>query len=435
MRCENTPSTTQTPSLPLPAEQKGNPEGSFQQKEGAQRKISKDQIGPKCEQNMRTSLLSLVLVGTAAAAKITRAQLLKTVAGCVFAAPIACEVYARLPAGWSVQSLPLLPQDALEASKLIIVIPGAGGPDANTERIVTSLQKASPSGSKVLQYDWAAFVGDQLQAPHNAEKVGTHLADMVLSSEVESLHVVGISVGAFVADRVVRRVAEAARRGARTMTVHETLLDPFTARSLPGLVRPSSAYGVGAFGRNADIAECVLNTDDPVPSTNLPLRHAVNFDIVRHTAASRIDVVFCSPAPSTSPPCHPSLVYPLRFESLLPTHNVSDELGAEAQLRPTARRFHALVASCVLRPHRPVRNLGLGIGLCTRLSSALVEVKPGSRPSRRPTYTYICARVLAWSPLREVRGTAARLDGGRMHVRDPHPGTTRTKRNATRLKV
>ena len=122
----------------------------------------------------------------------------------------------------------------------------------------------------VVEYDWQAFVGDTLRAPYNAQRVGDSLADQVLRSpaRLRYVHVIGVSVGAFVADRLATRLATAAPES----TIRLTLLDPFCARGLPGLINPSSAYGVTTFGRSAAIAECVLNTDDPVRSDRLKTR-------------------------------------------------------------------------------------------------------------------------------------------------------------------
>ena len=167
-----------------------------------------------------------------------------------------------------------------------MVLHGAGGPDANMRRIVDALRTRPASNGKkpqVIEYIWSDFVGDTLQAPYNAQRIGRHLASEISASlpSLTRLHVVGVSVGAFAADELVANLAK--RRGSAasssSVELKLTLLDPFTARGLPGLASPSSAYGVTTFGRFADVAECVLNTDDPVPSTALPLNHAANFDI------------------------------------------------------------------------------------------------------------------------------------------------------------
>ena len=217
----------------------------------------------------------LLVVAQVTAVRLTRGQL---IGGCCAAAvPLACEAYSRAPPSWSAADLPSLFINS-NAETLVIVLHGSGGPDANVARITKSLQS---SNTAVVEYDWSAYVGDQLQGPFNAKRIGSHLADEIQASgkPLKRLHVVGISVGAFAADALVTRfTSRRARRSAGTH-VKLTLLDPFTARGLPGLIRPGTAYGVATFGRTADVAQCVINTDDPVPSTSLPLVHAVNFDI------------------------------------------------------------------------------------------------------------------------------------------------------------
>lgn len=212
----------------------------------------------------------LAVITRVASAGITRGKFLAGAAGCVAAVPLACEAYARAPS-WTRDRLPPLPVDR-SSETLTIVIPGAGGPDENSRRIALALQGT--------EYDWSPFVGDQLQAPYNAERVGEFLAAELGRERMPRLrhvHVVGVSVGAFAADKLVA----ALRKQNIDATLRLTLLDPFTARGLPGLVRPATAYGVRRFGWTADVAECVFNSDDPVPSTSLPLEGCVNFDITR----------------------------------------------------------------------------------------------------------------------------------------------------------
>ena len=55
-----------------------------------------------------------------------------------------------------------------------------------------------------------------------------------------------------------------------------TLLDPFTQRGIFDF-----GYGNRSFGKSADYTEQYLNTDDPVPSTNSPLKNCVCYDITK----------------------------------------------------------------------------------------------------------------------------------------------------------
>ena len=221
--------------------------------------------------------LSLLFLSPAECA-ISRAGVIRAAAAAAF--PFAgIDVYSKLPPlGWNKDDFPRLSGlDAKAETEIVLVIPGAGGPDANTRRIVESMKSRS-NRVAIYEYDWSAFVGGQLKAPYNAMRVGDFLADELRGSRCKSLHVVGISVGGFVADRLTARLA--AREDAPRQ-LKMTLLDPFTARGIPGLLRPSTAYGVTRFGSALPDGATtnVFNSDDPVPSTNLPLRHAINFDI------------------------------------------------------------------------------------------------------------------------------------------------------------
>lgn len=76
-------------------------------------------------------------------------------------------------------------------------------------------------------------------------------------------------------------------------------------------------------GERADYAEAVLNRDDPVPSTNLPLRCAVTYDVTR--AAARASF---TPLPQDSLHSWPVAWYGANAEALLaragpaPSHSV-----------------------------------------------------------------------------------------------------------------
>lgn len=219
-------------------------------------------------------------VGSAAAVGMSRSQVIRG-AGALAALPLGIEIYSRAPPKWKSSSLPLLTQQHdSRASELVLVLPGAGGPDANSKRIAQAL--SSPSAI-VVEYNWQAFCGDTLRAPYNAQRVGRHLGSVIAQEQrarptLRRVHLVGISVGAFVADAAVTAYTLCVPREDRA-GIRLTFLDPFTARGIAGLGWPETAYGVSSFGVSADEAVCVLNTDDPVPSTSTPLRHCANYDV------------------------------------------------------------------------------------------------------------------------------------------------------------
>ena len=261
-------------------------------------------------------MLALLPALASSAIQLTRGQIFSGIGGCVAALPFACEAYARAPP-WRSDALPKLVIDA-ERDDVVLVLHGAGGPDANSRRIVDAMQKRYIK-AQVVEYVYTPFVGNQLQAPFNAMRVGDHLAEELLLNSAaptrRRVHIVGISVGAFAADRLATRLAA----DGRCEQVKLTLLDPFTARGLLGLVRPESAYGVNNFGRAPRVVtESVFNRDDPVPSTNLPLRCAVNFDITNAATRTRF-----TPLPGDNLHSWPAAWYGLNPAAL-------DERGAAA---------------------------------------------------------------------------------------------------------
>ena len=230
-------------------------------------------------------MLGFMLAVTAGAPSATRAAFVRNACAVISAPIIGCEIYARLRPKWSEASLPSLSAPT-GVTTLVIVLPGAGGPDANSNRVAEAL---SCRECTVVEYDWKAFCGDTLRAPRNAMRVGQHLGlELAKIPTLQRVHLVGISVGAFAANAAVDTFHVKAAAPCRTQL---TLLDPFTARGVAGLARQSTAFGVSEFGRNADEAVCVLNTDDPVPSTNVPLRFCRNVDVTDAVARERFQLL------------------------------------------------------------------------------------------------------------------------------------------------
>lgn len=112
---------------------------------------------------------------------------------------------------------PLLPPGAAPAPQdLVVVLPGAGGPDANTARIAAAL-RAPGGGREVVEYDWRPWKGDELRAPYDALRLGTCLGTELArrTDQPRSVHLVGVSVGAFVADAIAKSYATTAGAGLR----------------------------------------------------------------------------------------------------------------------------------------------------------------------------------------------------------------------------
>ena len=100
---------------------------------------------------------------------------------------------------------------------------------------------------------------------------------------VTSVHVIGVSVGAFAADACARTCTAIRAKGTHRPRVSLTLLDPFTARGVLGW-----GYGRRWFGTTVDYASQFLNSDDPVPSTNAPLPHCFVYDVTPAKASFRL---------------------------------------------------------------------------------------------------------------------------------------------------
>jgi poly(3-hydroxybutyrate) depolymerase len=73
------------------------------------------------------------------------------------------EAYARVPQLSTRAPPPSLPTPPSSTTfdTLVLVLHGAGGPDANTRRIAEALEAPS---TLVVEYDYAACIGDQLHA-------------------------------------------------------------------------------------------------------------------------------------------------------------------------------------------------------------------------------------------------------------------------------
>ena len=159
-----------------------------------------------------------------------------------------------------------------------IIFPGAGGVDP----LVEELSSVLPHSQIV---DWSEHRGSLLTAAYDGEAVGQGIANLLLllqsnnDNDVNNknikaenvLHFIGISVGAFAANAAATVMYQ--HRGTTTQ-VKLTLLDPFCGRGIFG-----SSYGKNQFGKYATTSIQILNTDDPVPTTNDPLPYCYCLDV------------------------------------------------------------------------------------------------------------------------------------------------------------
>lgn len=165
----------------------------------------------------------------------------------------------------------LITMEGTSSSCRTFIFPGAGGVDPLVEELSRKLD-----GSKII--DWLEHRGSILTAAFDAEAVGEAVATLLLrrqNSDQVPFHFIGISVGAFGANAAATHVY---RRLGGSNNVRLTLLDPFCGR---GVFGPS--YGKQNFGKYATTAIQILNTDDPVPTTNDPLPYCYCIDVTAAT--------------------------------------------------------------------------------------------------------------------------------------------------------
>lgn len=173
---------------------------------------------------------------------------------------------------------PRLPDDATEVT---FVVSGSAGPDVYSTEIVAAMQSES---RVVLPLDWRtnrrgdswSIFSSALSAGANGRQYGEAVGREIGERHPRSVHVVAISAGAFAADSLIT----SARRADPSTYLRLTLLDGFTADgALSAFQDDEAAPGLISFGRDADFAEAYINTDDPVPSTSLPLQQMANYDV------------------------------------------------------------------------------------------------------------------------------------------------------------
>jgi len=208
---------------------------------------------------------------------LSRRQLLKIIGGVVVTIPPALEIYSRLGSTDSDFSDDILPQPSDgswdDVEEATLVFHGAAGQDKFTDALMENLKRNSSRSKYSSMIEWSQFSSNILQASFNGQRLGRNVASDILkrAPNLKSLHIIGISVGAFAADSVCSQ-SKASKQS--VYYVQLTLLDPFTQRGIF-----DTGYGARNYGKDADYFQQYLNTDDPVPSTNAPLQQSVCYDI------------------------------------------------------------------------------------------------------------------------------------------------------------
>ena len=197
----------------------------------------------------------------------------------VLGLPFLVEAYSRL-ASWTIQPkdniLMEIPAQGWESlDELTLVFHGAGGTDANTDALHKVLQQQSETSTRSSYstiLDWSYFSSNILQASFNGQVIGRDVANQIMAKapSLQRVHVIGISVGAFACHAFIEQL----KLTCPHVYLQETLLDPFCQQGIVDF-----GYGNQRFGVKADYSQQYLNTDDPVPSTNSPLKNCAVFNI------------------------------------------------------------------------------------------------------------------------------------------------------------
>lgn len=220
---------------------------------------------------------------------VQRRMVLNGVAGMLGGGLLGTEAFMRLPLG--VAQLPASLANAMTVSDLTVIVGGSAGPDRYAQNIASALQTI---GRKPLVLDWRtnadgsdwSIFSSAMQAGSVARRYGEAVGKQMGKMHPRSVHVIGVSAGGFAADSLISTV----RRMSPDTYLRLTLLDAFTAGDLVEFVAPEQAAGVSSFGASADYCEAFINTDDPVPSTTVPLERAVNFDVTSSSLRTRFEL-------------------------------------------------------------------------------------------------------------------------------------------------
>lgn len=254
----------------------------------------------------------------------------KLVGGVLFSS-VLYQGYIRLPQKFLFgSSPPALPEFAEDS--LFLIFPGFGGVDANIDRIHSEVAKTDIETNLsrfVYTYDWVRWRGNTLRASFDSQRVGAQvgkeLGRRICQNNrppLTSIHIVGVSVGAFAADSCVKEFKKALHahsNGQFTTTTRLTLLDPFTSRGIFG-----ADYGAKHFGVDSDYCEHFVNTDDPVPFTNDPLPHVMNFDITASEARKSF-----TPLPNDNMHSWPAAYYGLYWKNKINPNSMKAEFPSK----------------------------------------------------------------------------------------------------------
>jgi hypothetical protein len=190
--------------------------------------------------------------------------------GTVLLTPLFAEGFARLGTLFLQIDALEYPQVPPDVTEITIVFHGANGLDENTDVLMKNLETQTSTPYNFMM-NWTQYSQNLVQASFNGDRIGQEVAKR-LPAHITKVHIIGISVGAAAADACVVQLKK--DRPDNQVYIQETLLDPLCARGVLDLT-----YGEREFGAEADYAQQILNTDDPVPFTNAACTKCATLDI------------------------------------------------------------------------------------------------------------------------------------------------------------
>lgn len=181
------------------------------------------------------------------------------------------EICTRLPASFAVRPLGLNGRP----HALVLLFHGRYGEEEPSFLALTQRFQelaATRPGTAAVRYIWAPYSDWRFRVQVNGDRIGRALGrELAAQPQLEYIHLVSQSAGAYLLEPLCEAYRQAAPRPAR---IEMTYLDPIGFGGAFDLT-----YGVRHFGRCADYAEAVINTEDRVPTTNAPLENAWNRDV------------------------------------------------------------------------------------------------------------------------------------------------------------
>ena len=194
--------------------------------------------------------------------------------------------YAKSPTDISGASLA---PSVANARDVAVIFHGSGGPDRETDDVLARFRaqdQAAGFQREVLVFNWMEwFTPNTNRLCFVSGSVGAAIGRQLAANKgLRSLTIVGTSAGSFAADGCCSAYVASAggTAGDGRAAVRLTLADPFAAKDGASF---SDGRGAQFFGRDADFAEHILNTDVSELRESEPHARASNFAPLAATLA------------------------------------------------------------------------------------------------------------------------------------------------------